>query len=549
MPFPAFVAVTMLVAALTLAAVRLLSRRTAVAVVAALAGATALLLLIGPAYLNCFADDAYITFRYSEHLGSGLGPNWNSADRVEGYTSFSWMGILAGLAKLDVDIVRASEVLGFLALLTTFGAMFAIWRLWAREEAPGAVRSPVLPAAAVVSLALTDGTTFWGFSGMETPLFMALVTGSAYLHLRETREAGLPLSAFALAAAALTRPEGLIAAAATGAAKAAGLLDGSQRRERLLWFAAWAVAFLAVYLPYFLWRFAYYDHLFPNTYYAKVGTTQAIFDRGLNYVWFYGLRYHLLALAVGVALLLPRPRLRNDAAYLLVLSAAMLAGVVYEGGDAFGHGRFVVPLLPLLYLAGLAGFATLLDRLELPLTRGTLLVSTVLVLGALSLFPGLREQIICRQTDDIAPRRALGEWFTANAPDDFTIAAYAVGALGYYTEQDVLDLLGINDVTIAHTNVPDFGSGIAGHEKYNHDYVLDIARPEVIVPADNEPGPVTTEEFRARFASPARPAGRTALFVDPRLWDQYEVRSIYTDGYWFNVLVRKDAIGRLPGLR
>ncbi len=45
----------------------------------AMIGATALLLVHGPAYFDFYADDALITLRYSEHLADGIGPNWNSS--------------------------------------------------------------------------------------------------------------------------------------------------------------------------------------------------------------------------------------------------------------------------------------------------------------------------------------------------------------------------------------------------------------------------------------------------------------------------------------
>ena len=110
MPFPAFVALTFLTATATLAAVRLLSERPALAALAGAGGATALLLFIGPVYFDCFADDAYITFRYSDHLANGLGPNWNSTGHVEGYTTFSWMALLAALAGAVARLF--SEVTG-----------------------------------------------------------------------------------------------------------------------------------------------------------------------------------------------------------------------------------------------------------------------------------------------------------------------------------------------------------------------------------------------------------------------------------------------------
>ena len=217
MSFPLYVLTSSAIAAVTMLAVLSLSGRRWFAVLAAFAGATALLLVHGPLYFDFYADDAYITLRYSQHLADGLGPNWNSEGRVEGYTTFLWMGTLAGLGKLGVDLVDASRALGFLSLLATFAAVYGIWRLWGGEQPPAennGLRSPALLAATLLGLALTDGIAFWGFSGMETPLFMALLTWSAYLYMAERRGAlreqrderlmVLPWSALVLAATAMT---------------------------------------------------------------------------------------------------------------------------------------------------------------------------------------------------------------------------------------------------------------------------------------------------------------------------------------------------------
>ncbi|MBA2669896.1 MAG: hypothetical protein H0U67_05945, partial [Gemmatimonadetes bacterium] len=47
-------------------------------------------------------EDAFITFRYSQHLAAGYGLGaWNiGGERVEGYTSFLWMLLLAGSGSL-----------------------------------------------------------------------------------------------------------------------------------------------------------------------------------------------------------------------------------------------------------------------------------------------------------------------------------------------------------------------------------------------------------------------------------------------------------------
>src|SRR5687767_7427050 len=50
------------------------------------------------------ADDAYITFRYSENLAAGRGFAYNPPDRVQGTTAPLYALILAGPAAVDIDL-------------------------------------------------------------------------------------------------------------------------------------------------------------------------------------------------------------------------------------------------------------------------------------------------------------------------------------------------------------------------------------------------------------------------------------------------------------
>ncbi len=551
MPFPIYVVVSIAIAAGTMAATARLSHNRSFAVLAIVVGAGGLALFHGLAYYN-FAlpfDDAYITLRYSRHLADGLGPNWNSEGRVEGYSTFLWMGTLAGLAKLGADLVVAVRVLNILAIFATFGIVLGIWKLWADESPDSGVASPFVPAAALLALALSDSLGFWGFSGMETPLFMALVSGSALLFLRERRTGGIPWSAVAVAATAMTRPEGVVVAAVTGAFV---LYDGwraEERKQALTRAVLWGGLFLILYGAYFLWRYTYYDYLFPNTYYAKVGATMAIYNRGLGYIFVSGVQYQMIAMFSGAALLfaIARERIRRDAAYLMALCGAMLLAIVFEGGEAFSHNRFILPLLPILYLTGLAGFAMFLRHLALPAKQGALLAAVVLSLGGLSLLPLTQDANLDRRSSDA--HRALGTWLNEYTPEDSKIAAFAVGAVSYYAdEREFVDLLGLNDVTIAHTDIDDFGQGLAGHEKYNYDYVFGDVRPEVIVFGVDDSGPRTLESIRPNEQSATGLPARVELVRDPRLYEDYEFRWLVRDGYWFNLLQRKDTELHGPGL-
>ncbi len=545
MPFPVFVIVSLGIAVTTIAGTARLSRPSWLPVAVAFAGGTALLLFIGLGYLSVVIDDAFITFRYSSNLADGLGPTWNSEGRVEGYTNFLWMALLAGMAKVGFDIVVTAQTLGFVFVGVAAFATYRIWKLWADEDESDAIASPVVFAIVLVGLALNTSVAFWPASGMETPLFMALLTSGVYLHLRERRTQEPPWSAIVFAALAMTRPEGLIVVAITGLFKLLALRDSNDRSRALGSLLLWIAVFLSLYGSYFIWRYTYYDYLLPNTFYAKVGATTASFNRGLSYLYENGLEYHLAYMLLGSAGLLTQPKLRGDAGYILAIVGAMLTAIVLEGGDFLPHGRFVGPLMPLLYLSGIVGFAVLLKR-SVPRPGHAALVAVVaLSLGGLALLPSSQDPTILLERDFRIQSENVGRWMDDHTPPDFTIATSAVGTIAYYSNRDVLDVLGINDVVIAHSSVPDLGEGMAGHEKHNNDYVF-AQQPEIFLAVWGEDVPWP----RGRMTGDSGIRGWDAIFRDSRLDEDYELRWLFSEDKWHMFFQRKDTISQLdaPGI-
>jgi hypothetical protein len=215
----------------------------------------------------------------------------------------------------------------------------------------------------------------------------------------------------------------------------------------------------------------------------------------------------------------------------------------------FIFGRSTVPVLPIIYLAGFAGFATMLKRMSFARVQNALIITLVLGSASLLILRASYNPFVEGFREDNDERRAIGTWLNEYTPPDYTIAAFAAGAVGYYAhDRTMLDLLGLNDETIAHTDVPNFGSGLAGHERYNMDYVFDEVQPEIIVLDQPGTGPLTTSEFRdrgGRLFSVIR--AENIFFNDPRLWERYEMASLRIEERWFNFLQRKDTIGELRG--
>lgn len=103
------------------------ARRTVVTFLL-LAAAAAFYVYQAASFWNQVNDDAYITFRYSLNLARGVGPYYNPAERVEGYTNFLLMLLLASVIGIGGAAAApgAAKIVGILAGIV---ALVGSWRL------------------------------------------------------------------------------------------------------------------------------------------------------------------------------------------------------------------------------------------------------------------------------------------------------------------------------------------------------------------------------------------------------------------------------------
>lgn len=230
---------------------------------------TALLLSLGFSLLHqllfaTIADDAFVGFRYALNLADGYGPVFNPGDRVEGYTDFLWMIVIAlPRAMFGGDVETAAVLLG---ILTTFGCVLLAYaatnRIVDRALPEGVQSRPAVGVAAAVLTAGASGLAVYGPSGMETPLFVLLVLAICYaLAVRRPVVAGV-----LAAAAVMTGPEGLVVALL-----AAGALAIEAVRGRRSWWApaGFSLGALVFLVPWTAWRVTFYHHMLPNPLVAR----------------------------------------------------------------------------------------------------------------------------------------------------------------------------------------------------------------------------------------------------------------------------------------
>ena len=309
-------------------------------------------------------DDAFISFRYAQNLLDGLGLVFNAGERVEGYSNFLWTLWSAVGLGLGADAAAWAAGWGIACYLASVALLAAVGLAIARRRDGAA---PWLPLAAI-GAALNPEWSIFATGGLETSAFTALLLAGYALALRGAeRPRWLVAAGLVFGAATLTRPDGLLPAAVTGAWL---LLFARPRWQGALLYGA---ALAAVVLPHLVWRTAYYGDFFPNTYYAK-SAWLAWYSQGWLYLRLYFERYWALALGPALLVAAAVQRWRRADAPLdpggaLRLAAAIAATyafyVVRVGGD-FMYARLLVPITPFLLLLLEQGAQALLGPARVP---------------------------------------------------------------------------------------------------------------------------------------------------------------------------------------
>jgi len=134
----------------------------------------------------------------------------------------------------------------------------------------------------------------------------------------------------------------------------------------------------------------------------------------------------------------------------------------------------------------------------------------------------------------------------AHAARGAVLATDAAGALPLASQLTTIDLLGLSDVHIAHHNVPNLGSGPAGHEKSDPTYVFNQAPTYIStwLDPDGEPG----RGFRRLPAFHDRYKLVALTRVDTSRVTEENVLSFGSEPSYPEIVALSEGRGRVPGL-
>lgn len=440
-------------------------------------------------------DDAWIHLAFADHLAAGDGLAYRAGAPVAGSTAPLWTALLAPLLLLPGAAAGWSKVLGAACYVALVPATRRLGR--ALCLGPGAATFAAVAAAATSWLAWSAP------AGMEIPLFTLLTVAGMTLHAEERADPARPPLAFGVfGLATLARPEGLLLLALAvadsllvvrrGPSAAAGLRLARPDGRRT---AAGLVPALAVLAAPLAWQLAATGGALPTTFGAKAGAGGWVPDPRALWtalgVLFGAQPWALLAAGAGALRLAVCLGGRRDRGLLPALWVAALplayAALSTPGRPLVGNfGRYLFPLFPPLVVLAVLGLEPAARRLGRTLHVGRLrlplraaLAALLLVAPGTALLAGAGRfaQCVANVEDgDVA----LARWVRGRLPADAVLAVQDIGALGYFTDNPLVDLAGIVSPEVVDAvraaAGPDDPAGRRGMERF-----LAAERPDYLI--------------------------------------------------------------------
>jgi hypothetical protein len=404
-------------------------------------------------------DDAWIHQTYARNLAASGQMAYVPGQTSAGSTSPLWTLLLAAGYGLKVDYRLWTYLLGglALALVAIYVARLSL-HLW-----PDRTR---LALAAGLLCALEWRLAWAAASGMETLLFAALALALIDWTARHNRRPGADLVFGVLGGLlTVTRPEGLLLVGLAVITRWGNVgrneqpqlpVPHSQHSAIHILHSAFRIllGFLVPVAPAIWLNLQASGAVFPNTFYAKQ-QEYAVYFSSLA-VWLpraldvfgsplIGAQVLLLpgfALQVVAALRRLRDRSSWTRALPLVWLFAHLLVYAVRLPVTYQHGRYLIPIIPIIVLFGLHGSADLIERVGWGrFVRRTAIASLAAaalafwIVGALA----YRVDVNIIENELVASAR----WIDAHTPPDALIAAHDIGAIGYFARRQLLDLAGL----------------------------------------------------------------------------------------------------------
>ncbi|HAV76681.1 MAG TPA: hypothetical protein DCX53_04925 [Anaerolineae bacterium] len=381
-------------------------------------------------------DDAWIHLTYARNFA--LHGEWafRLGEGSAGSTSPLWTGLLS---------------IGYLLRLAPYvWTIFLGWMLLSIT----AIRAEQIARRLITSyrsnipwvglfIALAWHLTWSAASGMETllhGLIVLVVLGMLMENSRQYMTLGL-LTGLSV----WVRPDGMTL---LGPILLTAFLQNGSFKSRGSALLKIFIGFGILFFFYLLFNLALSGSPMPNTFYAKQAE-YADFLRSMSIT--ERLTDYLLPLVASpfVALIpgffswiFKIVREKNWGALAGLIWAIGYVGIYFMRLPAYQHGRYIIPVFPVLYLWGMLGMVAYITSAkanqQITLLWRTLTVFLVIAFQWVGANQNAQD-VVFVETQLVE----TAQWINENLPADAILGVHDIGAIGYFTQNPIIDLAGL----------------------------------------------------------------------------------------------------------
>lgn len=295
------------------------------------------------------AEDAYITFRHIQNFWEGYGLTFNINSRIEGYTHPLWVLFLIFLSAFGFSLHFSSVLLG--TIFSTTGILILFYNFIYKKDKLNFLYKSILiiPFYFIIHDGFRD---FWT-SGMEFSLTFFLLSLLLVDIADKPIQNPIKISSF-LSLLYLTRPELGIFYLYYGLLTFLQSIKLSQNKKLEIDFRKiilYLIPFLIFAGGYHLFRWFYYQDIFPTTFYAK--SSQILWKEGSYYIGysFFHSPLFLVTFIIFIILIFFNKHNIQYNYFLRDLIPVLLhlSYLISIGGDFMAY-RLILPDLMILYV-------------------------------------------------------------------------------------------------------------------------------------------------------------------------------------------------------
>jgi hypothetical protein len=273
---------------------------------------------------------------------NGHGFTWNiNEPPLEGYTSFLYFLINIFAVKFFSNPELFLQVFG---ITTSFITIVLIYLLY--NEVNPLLKTENLVTSVLVSI--SPCFLYWSTAGMETSFYMMVLMFSVFIYIKKDN---FPISYMTMgglfAILYLIRPECIVFFIYALFFSAYQLFTGKNKSKWLL-LLCMVFGFELIFVPYFFWHLKYFDTLFPNSYYAKIGGGMYQLKGGVSYLFIHGKKLFSKGwyILIPIMALFIFEKKNHKQVFLLGLALVSVLITVIDGGIILIMHVFSFPFYP-----------------------------------------------------------------------------------------------------------------------------------------------------------------------------------------------------------